>query len=154
MKLGFKIVGVPEAAGALNRMGDYMGERTLVKAAVAGALLLVNAWRRKVTIVTGNYFRSIHAKVTVRQPGFVQVTVGTNIVKPPYPWVLEYGMTIKAKNKPYMVFKTKDGSWHSVKVVHIPPKGWARRAFDESQDKVAREIESSLWAMIDQEWAR
>lgn len=152
MRLGFKVVGVPEVAGAFDRMGNELAGQRLVDATLAGAKLLANAWKQIVSVVTGAYRKSIHAEVTHREPGFVQVTVGTDIVKPPYPWVLEYGMTIKAKLKPYMVFKTKDGTWHSVKVVHIPPKGWARRAFDESKDKVAQEIHNALSDLVDKEW--
>lgn len=152
MRLGFKIVGVPEVTGAFDRMGNELGGLGLVKATVAGGFLLINAWRKKVSVVTGHYRRSIHQKVTRREPGFVQVTIGTDIVKPPYPWVLEYGMTIKAKVKPYLHFKTKDGHWVKTKVVHIPAKGWARQAWDETKDKVANEIHNALAAMIDKEW--
>ena len=152
MRLGFKVVGVPEVAGALDRMGDKMGGQRLVDATMSGAGLLVNAWKQIVSVVTGQYRKSIHAEVTQQGPGFVQVTVGTDIVKPPYPWVLEYGMTIKVKTAKWLTFKTKDGAWHRVKQVVIPPKGWARRAFDENKDKVAQEIHDALGDLIDKEW--
>ena len=152
MRLGFKVVGVPEVAGALDRMGDQMGGQRLVDATMSGAMLLVNAWKANVGRVSNDYFNSIVAKVTQRERGFVQVTVGTDIVKPPYPWVLEYGMTIKVKTAKWLKFKTKDGAWHSVKQVVILPKGWARRAWDENKDKVAQEIHDALGDLIDKEW--
>ena len=152
MKLGFKVVDVSDAEGGLRRLGSELGEQRLVDATVSGATILVNRWKNTVSYVTGEYKRSIREKVTRRSPGNVQVTVGTDLVNPPYPWVLEYGKTIHAKNAPYLHFKTKDGNWVKVKSVTIPPKGWARRAFDESQDEVGQEIADALGDLIDREW--
>ena len=131
MRLGFKVVGVPEVAGALDRMGDQMGGQRLVDATMSGAGLLVNSWKlyiRQRAYKTGTYMRSIHAKVTHREPGFVQVTVGTDIVKPPYPFFLEYGTS------------------------KMHPRPTARPAFDENKDKVAQEIHDALGDLIDKEW--
>lgn len=36
--------------------------------------------------------------------------------------VQEEGKTIRARRKPYLVFKTHDGMWHSVKQVTLPPR--------------------------------
>jgi len=128
MRLGFKVVGVPEAAGALNRMGDKMGEQALVDATISGAKILMNRWKQIAPFKTGRYRDSINQEVTVRKPGFVQVTVGTNIVKPPYPFFLEYGTS------------------------KMPPHPSARPAFDETEDEVAQEIHDALSDLVDKEW--
>ena len=131
MRLGFKVVGVPEVAGALDRMGDKMGGQRLVDATMSGAMLLVNSWKlyiRQRAFKTGRYMDSIRGEVTRREPGFVQVTVGTDIVKPPYPFFLEYGTS------------------------KMHPRPTARPAFDENKDKVAQEIHDALGDLIDKEW--
>jgi len=152
MRLRSKVVGVPEAAGALEAMGKELGGRALRTAALSGAKILENAWRDEVGYVTGSYKRSIQSRVTAESQGRVEVTVGTDIVKPPYPWVLEYGMTICVKTAKWLTFKTKDGAWHRVKCVTIPPKGWARRAWDKSIGKVEREIADALMYLVDKHW--
>ena len=128
MRLGFKVVGVPEVARALDRMGTEMAGQRLVDATMAGARILSNAWQRIAPYKTGRYRNSIRPEVTVRQPGFVQVTVGTDIVKPPYPFFLEYGTSKMA------------------------PHPSARPAFDETKDKVAQEIHDALSDLVDKEW--
>ena len=152
MRLRSKVVGVPEVAGALEAMGKEMGGRALRHAAMSGGTILQNAWQDEVGYVTGRYKGSIHVEVTAESPGRVEVTVGTEIVKPPYPWVLEYGMTICVKTAKWLTFKTKDGAWHRVKCVTIPPKGWARRAWDKSIGKVEKEIVDALMYLVDKYW--
>jgi hypothetical protein len=152
VRVGFKVVGVPEAAGALNAMGEELGGQALEDATLAGAYYPENAWKDEVSYVTGQYKRSIHRKVTERTKGRVQVTIGTDIVDPPYPFVLEYGMTIRAKRAPYLHFKTKDGHWVKTKQVTIPAFGWARKAWDRTKDQCAREIEQALMAVVGKHW--
>jgi len=131
MRLGYKIVGVPEAAGALNAMGDELGGQALVDAAEAGAWILVNTWKdyiKERAYRTGTYFRSIHQKLLHRSKGRVEIEVGTDIVDPPYPFFLEYG-TSKMQARPT-----------------------ARPAFDESEDEVGREIEEALMQIVEKHW--
>jgi len=152
MRLGFKIVGVPEAAEALNQLSDEMAGQHLADATVAGSLLIENQWKDNVGKVTHDYERSIHHEVTHQSRDRAEVTIGTDIVDPPYPYVLEFGMTIKAKNVPYLHFKTKDGQWVKTKEVTIPPFGWARKAFDAKKDEAAREIEQALLEKVGLIW--
>lgn len=75
---------------------------------------------------TGTLRRSIHM-TPFRSQGFV--TVGTNVQ---YAKVHEFGMTISAKNAPYLKFKTDDGKWHSVKQVTIPARPFMRPALQNN----------------------
>lgn len=128
MRLGFKVVGVEEAAGALNELGEELGGQRLVDATLAGAQILQNAWKVMAPWKTGQYRRSIHREVRHQSPGRVQVTVGTDIVDPPYPYFLEFGTS------------------------KMPPHPSARPAFDETKDEVAREIEGALSDLVDLIW--
>ena len=154
MRLGFKIVGVPEAAEALDQISEELAGQHLADSAMAGGDILANAWKDEVGekgYSTGNYEREIHAEVTHQSKGRAEVTVGTGIMDPNYPYVLEFGMTIKARRFPYLHFKTKDG-WVKVKQVVIPAFGWARKAWDKSIGRVAREIEQALMEKVDLIW--
>lgn len=53
-----------------------------------------------------------------------------------YAAIHEFGGTIRAKNKPYLVFQTRDGSWHSVKQVIIKPKKYFYGALKEKTKEV------------------
>ena len=147
-----RVEGGPEIAAALDGMGEEMAGKSLEIAAMTGAQLLANAWKNTVGYVTGAYKRSIHADVTQRVKGYVQVTVGTDIIDPPYPFILEYGAVITVKTAKWLTFKTKDGSWHRVKSVRIPAFGWARKAWDMSINRVNLEIWNALMAIVDKYW--
>ena len=64
-----------------------------------------------------------------------RLVAGTNQSRP-YAWVQENGMTIHAKGNGCMTFKTKDGSWHSVKQVTIKPKKFMHGALKDNTKKV------------------
>ena len=84
--------------------------------------------QEKAPYKTGTLRRSIHAE-PVSPSKFL---VGTDVK---YARILEYGGVIKAKNAPYLVFKTADGEWHQVKVVHRSPRPYFRPAMDENWEK-------------------
>jgi len=140
--------------------------KQVINAVLSGCLLLVNAAGHKAPKRTRTLERSIHiGGHTQLSPHFdsskgysdiggavttdnlVKREVGTNLI---YAGVQEFGATIHAKNKPYLVFKTKDGTWHSVKSVVVPPHPYLRPAFDQEKDNVAREIDRVLDQLIRQ----
>ena len=84
---------------------------------------------------TTTYIRSIHVEPkqgTEMYQGNPAVFVGTDVVYGPQ---LEYGGVIKAKNAPYLVFQTEDGTWHSVKQVYQAPKPHFRPPLDQNFKK-------------------
>jgi len=76
---------------------------------------------------SGDYRRSVH----VEPVDSSKVLVGTNRVDGRQH---EYGGVIKAKNKPYLVFKI-DGHWVRVKQVYQPPHPHFRPVFDANWQK-------------------
>ena len=168
MEFRAKIFGHEEVIRSFSKLGSsVVGTAQQMKTAVlAGAMLLRNRAAELAPYLTGTLRRSIHVgghgNLT---PGFspgqeysdiggeiisedgVQMEVGTNLI---YAGVQEFGATIHAKNKPYLVFKTKDGTWHSVKSVVVPPHPYLRPAFDQEKENVAREIDRVLDQLIRQ----
>jgi len=168
MNLKITMVGDKETARAFSRLGDNMTGRTMLPAALSGALILRNRMKELVSKLTGTLSRSIHIGNhtghvpvdvftpnegpgysdiggTIIVPGGVRVETGTNLI---YAAIQEFGGTVRAKDKPYLVFKTKDGSWHSVKSVQIPPQAYMRGAYLEKKPDVIREIDEALDYMI------
>ena len=135
MNLKIRMVGDKETAQAFKRLGANLSGKLLLQAVWAGASILHTRMRQLAPFLTGHLRRSIHiggfggvggegysdigGKVVT--PGGVRLEVGTNLV---YAAIQEFGGTIRAKDKPWLVFKTKDGSWHSVKSVQIPPQAY------------------------------
>lgn len=128
MRLGFKIVGVPEVADALDQISDEMAGQHLADATMAGGDIIEAQWKEDAPYKTGQYRRSIHAEVTHQSRDRAEVTIGTDIVKPPYPFFLEFGTS------------------------KMPPHPSARPAFDLKKDEAAREIEEVLLGKVGLIW--
>ena len=84
---------------------------------------------------------SIGSEIVASMGSEIIGKVGTNIIYGP---IQEYGGTIHAKNKPYLVFQTKDGFWHSVKSVFIPAHPYMRPTMKEKAGQVVRMIEEGV----------
>jgi len=84
-------------------------------------------------------------KWTVKPDGDTAVLVGTNVEYAP---IHEFGGVIKAKAGGWLRFQTKDGSWHSVKAVHMPARPFVRPAVDEHKGDVSEAVGESLKASI------
>lgn len=164
MNLKITMVGDKAVAKALNRLGGNLSGRMMVKAVVSGGWILLNRMKQLAPYLTGTLKRSLHiGGHTNLAAGFnpsegysdiggevitadrVGIETGTNLV---YAAIQEFGGTIHAKDKPYLVFKTKDGKWHSVKSVQIPPTAYMRGAYLEKKIDVIQEINLALDEMI------
>lgn len=172
MNLKVTMVGDKAVAEALNRLGSNLSGNMMVKAVVSGAWILSARMKQLAPYLTGTLRRSLHiGGHTSLAAGFnpsegysdiggevitadrVGVETGTNLV---YAGVQEFGGIIHAKPTPYvygayrgyMVFKTKDGKWHSVKSVQIPPTAYMRGAYLEKKPDVIQEIDLALDEMI------
>jgi HK97 gp10 family phage protein len=128
MRLGFKIVGVPEVREALSRISDEMAAQKLADAAMSGAGIIENQWKTDAPYKTGQYKRSIHREIVHQDRGRAEVAIGTDIVDPPYPFFLEYGTS------------------------RMPPHPSARPAFDKKKEEAAKEIEEMLLGDVDLIW--
>ena len=139
--IGIAIDGAQAAAKRLARFGTDLIEaekRAVDKAGrimrnrsvklVSGEVLNVRTGALRASINKGNVFAD--------QGGYA-VNVGVlkgNAEK--YAPIQEFGGVIRAKNVPYLKFKTADGYWHSVKSVTIPPHRYLGTAFDEIKPQV------------------
>ncbi len=63
------------------------------------------------------------------------VAVGSNLKYAP---VHEFGATIRAKNAPFLVFKTLDGAWHKIKKVVIPARPFLQPAVQDSREVIRK----------------
>lgn len=82
----------------------------------------------------GDYRRSIHVEMS-QENGHPVCFVGTNKIQAKQ---LEFGGSIKAKNVPYLIFKTYDGDWVQTKEVFQPGVPHFRPAFDNNKEKYDR----------------
>lgn len=167
MNLKVTMVGDKEVARALKKLGANLAGRKLLSAVVSGAAILRNQAKLLAPIKSGTLRRSIHIgdhtdlnpdwnpsehdppysdiHGEIKTPDLAQVEVGTNLIYAP---IQEFGGTIHAKNAPYLVFKTKDGAWHSVKSVQLHPAAYMRGAYWMTKNQVIKEIDDALDVMI------
>ena len=90
---------------------------------------------------TGALGRSI--SVIIQSP--TRAVVGPTMI---YGAIHEFGGTIHAKNKPYLVFQYPKGSWHSVKSVTIPPRPYMRPAVETAWPKIETKVSRMLSALF------
>ena len=105
-----------------------------------------NTMRREAPIDTGNLRRSI----SKYKPGKCQGEIRSSLHNPAY-WVyVQYGTqahTIKAKKKPYLMFKGKDGKWVRVKEVRIPARAanpFVTRTANKVKPKLVQYVHEEL----------
>lgn len=104
-----------------------------------------NTMRREAPIDTGNLRRSI----SKFKPGKCQGQIHSSLHNPAYWIYIQYGTqahAVKARKKPYLKFKTKDGKWHSVKEVKIPA-----RAPNPFVTRTARKVAPRLTQYVHEE---
>lgn len=163
---GIKItmVGLRSRIEEVDELQRRVTGKQLMPAVISGTLLILNRAKELAPYLAGHLKRSLHIGGYSRlSPGFdtsqgysdiggkvetvneAKVEMGTNIIYGP---IQEFGGIIRAKNKPYLVFRTKDGAWHSVKSVQIPAHPYIRPSFDEKQDACVKEISDALDVMI------
>lgn len=82
---------------------------------------------------SGNLRRSIHYETKYKSLTSVIIAIGTNLK---YARLQEFGGTITAKNKPYLMFRGKTGEWVRTKSVYVPAHPYLTPAMDESHDLV------------------
>jgi len=90
---------------------------------------------------TGELSKSITTKVH----GHHYAKIGTSLV---YAAIQEYGGTIKAKNKPYLHFRTKSGNWVKVKSVVIKARKYMEGAYKKNIKKVVKTFEKNIDAIF------
>ena len=107
-------------------------------------------------ILSGRYLRALNASPDARagsREGFSTITATANRMTLEkgatliYAGVHEYGATIRAKNKPYLVFMTAAGL-RRAKSVTIPARPVYEPALDDAAPEVEREGGRRLFALL------
>lgn len=124
------IDGLKEMLAGFEELG-----KQILKNEKNGVMLAGNAYKNDVQALaphkTGDYIKSIHVEPS-EEGGHPIAIVGTNRVDAKQH---EFGGVIKAKNKPFLVFKTDDGAWHKVKQVTQPAHPHFRPPLDQNAKK-------------------
>lgn len=125
---------LPEEATqqALSTARDFLREETQRNARKGGP--------RGLRVRTGALLRSIRTYLKATDADTWELSLGMKF----YGWVHDTGMTIRAKNAPYLRFRTPDGSWHSVKEVFLPERRWARDAMDATVERFPGYLRQAL----------
>lgn len=147
--MGSEIVLVVEGLEDLQKaLQEYPNASAMILRSAMGQGLaaLVSTAKVKAPYDTGALSASIGSEIVGGFGSEIIGKVGTNIIYGP---IQEYGGTIKAKNKPYLVFRTKDGFWHSVKSVFIPAHPYLRPTLQEKGGEVVRLIERGIEKVLE-----
>jgi HK97 gp10 family phage protein len=145
-----KIDGIQSLVAKLSRLESEISN-DLEHAATQGAFVFEKAAKENVSgrgglrVRTGHFRDSIGTKTAEKTSTRVVVAVTVNH---PGAKIHEFGGVIKAKNKPYLVFTTEDGEWHTVKSVTMPARPYLRPAFDSEKGTVRDTIAADLRTSI------
>ena len=106
----------------------------------------------RLDVVSGTLRSSliVESRMTGSARERVRVRIGFTSNVKDYAWIHEFGGTIKAKDAPYLTFKTKSGNWVRVREVTIPPRLHMRDEFEQSHPKWLRAAQRA----VDRELAR
>lgn len=135
----FDFSALTQISRDIQKIGNTVKKNERVAVKLAG-----NAYKNDVQPLlqykTGTLRRSVHVE-TSEEGGHPIALVGTNAI---YAKQREYGGVIKAKNVPYLKFKTEDGKWVQTKQVYQPPHPVWRPTWDTNLRKYIRIMFAAL----------
>ena len=140
------IKGMSELKAAFKELGQKFGKNAVVGVALAQTAAVADIQEKAPLghmpgLTHGDYRRSIHAEPPFESGGKIVGYVGTNKIQAKQ---LEFGGPIKARNKPYLVFKLEDGTWVRTKTVIQPGKPHFRPVMDQNSGKYRKIIEEQM----------
>ena len=153
--LKIKLIGMDSAITTFRKLPENIKGPKILVGVLSGARIVLNRAKELVPKKTRDLERSLHiggysgeaedigGKVVTDD--MVRLEVGT---LKEYGPIEEFGGWITTKDAPWLVFKTKDGEWHSVKSVRILAQPYLTPAFDEKGPAVVREISAALDILI------
>ena len=143
-KAEMKLVGEEDFRHNLNQLIAACTGSDLNHALMRGGFVVERAAKeniRKRGLILFGFLRT-SVRTILFKPGIV--LVGTHVI---YAAIHEFGGTITAKNKPFLVFKVDD-QWVRVKSVTIPARPYLRPALDKNRRKVYSEVKKTLQGSI------
>ena len=124
-----ELEGTDELLRNLNRIsGDLRGSVAL-KAVNAGAIQIENKARINAPVLTGALRNSV-STIAKNTPNGAEAEIGFRGLV--YARIQEFGGTIHAKNKPYMVYQV-NGHWRRSKSVTLEGKHYLENAIKSEQ---------------------
>jgi len=89
---------------------------------------------------------SIQVEDSNTTPTGAYVNIGSELI---YANIQEFGGTIKAKNKPRLTWKDKNGNWHSALSVTLRAQPYMRPAVDNHESEIANVVGTTLKRIIE-----
>ena len=123
---------------------DHINRKLYKNMVVVSSWVKGEAKRRCPVGETADLQKSITNEVK-SESGEIVGRIGSNVV---YAAIQEYGGVIRARNKPYLHFKTKDGKWHKVKSVTIPAQPYLRPAILDNKDQITTKLGGSSSTVV------
>ncbi len=94
---------------------------------------------------SGNLSRHIRANTTFTETEYIgRAFVAGYPGQVPYARIHEYGGIIRARNAPYLTFRTEDGRWHRVKQVTMPERSYMRSSLRDTKEKFYSRVRNAV----------
>lgn len=158
----FELHGADDLIRQFERLAEAARGRLLLRAAVAGALVMVNDAKRRAPYRTGNLRRSIHVggemtalaiAGTASGSALGSALVSPTAVEVPFGTNVSYARDVEFGTGPHVIVPVRrkalwwKGARHPVPKVRHPgtrPHPFLRPAIDENRQAVAAEIADTL----------
>lgn len=140
-----RVINLAEFRSAMEKVSSSMGETALRAAINAGAHQMEALIKLKISSIglvdKGVLINSIQKKDVTVTATSAKATVGTNVV---YAAIHEFGGVIVPRHAAALVFRTKDGMWHTVKRVVMPARPYMRPAIDGGKNRIEQAVVITL----------
>jgi len=148
VKGSIKIIGDKQLAAKFKRVAKAVPKQ----AADAGNKALIVVDREVKKNITNNILK-VGQTGTLRRSWVInrltpQKLFGKIGIRLVYAAIHEFGGVIKAKRAKYLRFKTRDGSWHSVKQVRIPARKYFSKAIKQAKPEIIRVFDKATARMV------
>jgi phage gpG-like protein len=138
-KISLKPTNLPSVQRAMGQFGDELQDE--LGMSLRDGLEWAKARARKlVRVQSGRLRRSIYTRVLKTRNGW-SGTLGSDA---PHANIREFGGTIRAKNKAFLMFRTRSGQFVQVKQVTQKATPYMRPAIRQSRADIVRELNGGM----------
>ena len=138
------LTGTDELLQNLQKLDSGIRAEAAKRAVIAGAFQIGNKAKMNAPVLTSALRNSVETIARNTADG-AEAEIGFRGLA--YARIQEFGGTIYARNKPYLVFRYK-GKWHKKKSVTITGKHYLQRAIDETQTLTVEAMSDVLKAYL------
>jgi HK97 gp10 family phage protein len=141
-----QVLGVPQARGKLMQLEASLRGPAVMRALMAGALIVQTDAKRRAPKLTGTLSRSIHIEPAGMFGGLgAAVDVGTDVI---YARIHELGGEITPVNAQYLHFVINGEDIFTKGPITIPARPYLRPALDENTTAVVEAFAAALRAIL------